>query len=50
LGCDVSYLLTTQHYEKLLDLSKDADPGLLKVENARKRLEGAEGYKLCSPL
>jgi hypothetical protein len=32
-----------EHYEKFLDMWKDADPGIAEVENARERVAGLRG-------
>ncbi len=32
--------LSLEHYEKFLELWKDADPGISEVEDAKKRLGG----------
>ncbi len=32
-----------EHYKKLLELWKDADPGISEVEDAKKRVAGLKG-------
>jgi len=34
-----------EHYEKLLDPWKDANPGIAEVEDARKRVAGLKSQK-----
>jgi len=33
-----------ENYEKFLDLWKDADPGILEVEGAKKRVTGLKSH------